>query len=204
MERGFGIGDDEDEFVTDGQVDGMRSVVATEAGVEREFDADSALVLDAAGAQDGENPSHEVTSRGSSSSQGRGRGRGTTPRGRGTTTRGGRGPSHGAGQGLVTGSLGSAAEASSVSTTAASAPPSERPRFGFWSPKFRRDVLVVVGYASLVNRSMSTYDTWKNKDQNLYMWSKRLYLGADHGHGKALLHPYSKQPLVLPGYTSIH
>lgn len=205
MERGFGIGDDEDDVATGGQVGGMGAFVATEAGVESELDADSARVLGAAGTQDGENPSHEVTSRGLSSSQGRGRGRGTTLRGRGTTPRGGRGISHGAGRGLVTGSLGSAAVASSVSTTgtAVSAPPSERPRFGFWSSKFRSDVLTVIGYASLVNRSMSTYDTWKNKDQNLYMWSKRLYLGTDHGHGKALLHPYSKQPL-LPGYTYTH
>lgn len=81
----------------------------------------------------------------------------------------------------------------SVDAVASSAEASaSRSRYGLWTPEFRSNVLVAVGWAALVKRHVSTVNVWKSSDPELYMWYKRLYSGSDQGQIRALLHPISR------------
>jgi hypothetical protein len=126
--------------------------------------------------------------------RGRGRGRGQG-RGRGRGSRGGHSAASIA-SGSATASGASATVTGDPSVTCMpeiGAAALDKPvSYGHWTPRFRIVVLTAVGYASLVKRSMSTYDVWKNNDPGLFMWYRRLYSGSDAGQIKSLAHPFSE------------
>jgi len=58
------------------------------------------------------------------------------------------------------------------------------------SAETKRKILVVYGWARLVKRKMSTIETWKYDDVDLYRWKELLFSGKDAGQIKNLHSPF--------------